>query len=194
MKSTLAEGTATPPELKTRALNVWLVPATSGPASAGDKVIVSVGVGGDKVTMAPADFVGSAVLVAVTLTVCCELIVAGALYNPELEITPLAGLIDHVTEVLLVLRTVGVNCCVCPADSEAVAGDSVIETGGSRLTVAEADFVGSAWLVAVTLTLCAAATLTGAVYNPELEIAPTAGLIDQFTEVLLVLPTVGVNC
>jgi hypothetical protein len=35
--------------------------------------------------------------------------------------------------------------------------------GGNRVTVAEADFVVSAWLVAVTITVCSALITGGAV-------------------------------
>lgn len=50
--------------------------------------------------------------------------------------------------------TVAVNCCVAPTCTEAVAGEMATETtGGGAVTVtlAEADFVESATLVAVTV-------------------------------------------
>ena len=55
-----------------------------------------------------------------------------------------AGLIDHVTAVLLVFVTVAENCCVWFAYSVAVAGVRLKATGGIKVTVAEADFVESA--------------------------------------------------
>jgi ABC-type glycerol-3-phosphate transport system permease component len=51
--------------------------------------------------------------------------------------------------------------------------------------------LGSAWLVAVTVTVCCAVIPAGAVYMPEVEIFSTAGLIDQPTAVALVLVTVA---
>ncbi len=76
----------------------------------------------------------------------------------------------------------------------------MIETGvgpsevGVKPTIATAVFVGSARLLAVTVTLCALVMLAGAVYNPPLEIEPTCGLIDQDAPVLLDPVTVAVNC
>ena len=55
--------------------------------------------------MATADFVGSATLVAVTVTVRELEIEAGAVYRPAKEIAPMDGLRDQVTAVLLVLVT-----------------------------------------------------------------------------------------
>ena len=57
-----------------------------------------------------------AALVAVIVTVCTVATVAGAVYNPLVLIVPapVAGLIVHVTAVLLVLLTVAANCCVPP--------------------------------------------------------------------------------
>ena len=74
------------------------------PAGAG------VGAGGSKVMVAVAHFVGSATLLAVTVTACCELMLAGAVYRPALLIVPTLGVRLQVTEVLLVPLTVGVNC------------------------------------------------------------------------------------
>jgi hypothetical protein len=51
-----------------------------------------------------------------------------------------------------------------------------------------------ATLAAVTVTVCAVATLDGAVYRPVEEIVPTDGLIDQVTPVLLAPETVAVSC
>jgi hypothetical protein len=50
--------------------------------------------------------VGSAALVAVTVTVLELAIEAGAVYRPDALMLPTAGLIDHVTAVLLVPVTV----------------------------------------------------------------------------------------
>jgi hypothetical protein len=59
---------------------------------------------------ATADLVASAVLVAVTVTVCEELMELGALYRPEVEIVPTAGLRLQVTPVLVAPDTRALNC------------------------------------------------------------------------------------
>ena len=60
---------------------------------------------------------------------------------------------DQVTAVLLEPVTVAVNCCVPLVCSGAEVGEIVTDTTGAALTVtvAEADLVVSAALVAVTL-------------------------------------------
>lgn len=55
------------------------------------------------------------------------------------------------------------NCMDWLGLSEAVVGEIVIETLGSKVTTAVATFVGSAALVAATVTFCCAETLAGAV-------------------------------
>src|SRR2546423_886466 len=68
------------------------------------------------------------------------------------------------------------------------------------VTCAEADFVGSAWHTAATVTVAGSGTTAGAVYTPELDIVPTVELPPvtpltcQVTAVLLVFCTVAVNC
>ena len=64
-------------------------------------------------------------------------------------------------------------------------------TTGLRVTIAEADFVPSAALVAVTVTVCELGIIDGAVYRPDAVMLPMAGLIDHFTAVLLVLVRVA---
>ena len=73
-------------------------------------------IGGSSVMVAVPSAVLLAALVAVTVTVCAVVTVAGAVYNPPLLTVPapVAGLIVHVTAVLLVFVTVAVNCCVPP--------------------------------------------------------------------------------
>jgi len=141
-----------------------------------------------------ADWAASATLVAVMMTLCPALIVAGAVYRPVLESAPTSGLSDQVTLVLLVPVTVAVNGWVCEAVRFTEAGPIVTTGGGIKLTLALADWVASATLVAVMMTLCPALIVAGAVYRPVLESAPTAGLSDQVTLVLLVPVTVAVNC
>ena len=69
-----------------------------------------------------------------------------------LEIVPPVA--DQMTAVFVLPLTVAVNCCVPPVCSEAEVGLMLTATGGGgavTVTVAEADFVLSATLVAVTL-------------------------------------------
>jgi hypothetical protein len=65
---------------------------------------------------------------------------------------------------------------------------------GSTVTVAEADFVESAWLVAVTVTFEPEGTAEGAEYRPlemvpTLELPPVVPLTDQVTAVFVVPET-----
>ena len=71
------------------------------------------------VTFALAFFVGSATLVAITVTVVL-LVAFGAVNRPALETVP--PLADQVTAVLVVPSTVAKNCCVCPDWSVALVG------------------------------------------------------------------------
>ena len=75
---------------------------------------------------------------------------------------PAPGPIDQATAVLLLPVTLAANCWVCPADKVALGGETVTEMLGDSVTVAVADMVGSAWLVAVTVTVCWPAMLAGA--------------------------------
>ena len=63
----------------------------------------------------------------------------------------LPAVADQVTAVLLVPVMVAVNCCVPPVRSEVDVGDTEIATGAATVTVADADLVVSAALVAVTV-------------------------------------------
>ena len=159
--------------LKVMVLAPWLVPkllplmVITVPTipEAGDNVeIVGEAVPGTSEIAALADFVESAALVAVNVTVCAALIGVGAVYSPEAEIVPVpAGLIVQVTAVFVEPVTVDVNCCVCAANSDALAGVTVTVTGGFKVTVAVADLVVSATLVAVMVTVLCAAIDGGAV-------------------------------
>jgi hypothetical protein len=59
---------------------------------------------------------------------------------------------DHVTAVLVVPVTVAVNCCVAPPKTVALAGETLtVTTGAVTVTVAEADLLVSATLLAATV-------------------------------------------
>ena len=150
---------------------------------------------GFSVTVAVAVLLGSATLVAVTVTTCVLLTLEGAEYNPPEEIDPAGGLSVHVTDVLVVLLTQAVNCRVCEALRLAVPGVTNMDTGGGfSVTFAVALFVGSATLVAVTLTVWVLVRVEGAVNKPLLEIDPIAGFKDHVTLEFAALATVARNC
>jgi hypothetical protein len=67
--------------------------------------------------------------------------------------------VDQVTAVLLVPVTVAANCCVPPLNSEADPGELDTATKGAAVTVtvAEADLLVSATLIAVTVYVPAVA-------------------------------------
>src|ERR1019366_986756 len=109
-----------------------------------------------------ADLVGSATLRAVTVTVCDVRILDGAVYRPAEEIVPTGGLIDQVTAVLLVPKTVGVNCCVPEGARLTVDGLRDTVTAWRSAITAVAVFEGSAILVAVILSLCVVGAVLGA--------------------------------
>lgn len=158
------------------------------------------------VTVAAADLVGSASEVAVTVTTAGLGTLPGAVYRPVDEIAPHALPEQPLpprlqrTAVFAVLTTVAVNCCVFPAATCAVWGNRVIPTGRTTVTVAVADFVGSAADVAVTITCAGLGTSAGAIYRPLDEIVPQLipeqplPLTFQVTLVLDDPPTVALNC
>ena len=76
---------------------------------------------------------------------------------------PTAGLSSHVTVLLEVPPTVAVYCWVWAAARVADSGVNEMLTGGVSVTVTLADLVGSATLVAVTVTAWAALMVPGAV-------------------------------
>src|ERR1017187_5349885 len=99
-------------ETSVAALN-W-TPAVRGfvTTCVGGTVIVTVGGGGARLTVALPDLVASATPVAVTVTAWELVMLAGAVYSPVAEMLPTLGLIDQVTAVLVVPVTVAMNCWV----------------------------------------------------------------------------------
>jgi hypothetical protein len=82
--------------------------------------------GGVSETLAFAETPGSAMLVAVTVTVCAPRTEAGAVYRPAAEMLPTTGLSDHVTPVFDVPETAALNACDCEAARVTLAGVSAI--------------------------------------------------------------------
>src|SRR5437016_7040740 len=122
-----------------------------------------------------------------------EEIVPGAVYKPPLVRVPTDGLMLQVTAVLLVPVTVAVHCCL---PTRRTADHELASYLGRRLsvTVAVADLVESATLVAVMVMVCEEEIVRGAVYKPQLVRVHIDGLMLQVTAVLLVPVTVAVNC
>ena len=80
--------------------------------------------------LALADLLASATLVAVAVTNCCVLILAGAAYRPVALMVPRLGLMLQFTAVLPGPPvTVAVNCCVCPAERVTAVGLTAIAIG-----------------------------------------------------------------
>src|SRR5580704_4363625 len=105
---------------------------------------VSTGGGFRNVSVALADLVGSATLVAVTNSLFGEGMFRGAMNRPVVSIVPTCVLplicpaTDHVTAVFAVPVTVAVNCCDAPVTRFALVGEIVIlmlELGALSTTV-----------------------------------------------------------
>lgn len=143
-----------------------------------------------RVTVALADFVGSATLVAVTVTFGELVMLAGAVYTPFTNV-PTCGFRDHVTAEFDVPLTDAAKVAVCPAFKDAVFGETLMPTiagcdgevlEGFKTMATLAFFVESAALVAVSNTDCWTEMVLGAVYKP-LETEPTFGVTAQTTAV-----------
>ena len=86
---------------------------------------------GRSVTVADADFVWSVKLVAVTVTVCCDVIADGAVYSPlSLMLPTPSGLIDQETVASPALTTLAANRCFCDGRRVIADGLTVIAAGG----------------------------------------------------------------
>jgi hypothetical protein len=118
------------------------------------------------VTVAVPVLVGSATLVAVTVTFWLLVTVEGAVYRPVESMVPSpAGLRDQVTAVLVELATVAVNSWVWLAFKVTVLGETVTETAvvAVRVIFAVPVTLESVVLVAVTVTVVDEAMDAGAV-------------------------------
>jgi hypothetical protein len=122
---------------------------------------------------------GSAALVAVTVTVSGAGTAAGAVYSPVPLTVPQAAALHpapsklQVTAVFEVPTTDAFNCCVAPVITEVLAGVTVTTTTDMIVTVADAVLLGSAMLVATTLTLAGEGATGGAVYTAANELDAT---------------------
>jgi hypothetical protein len=122
---------------------------------------------------------GSAALVAVTVTVSGAGTADGAVYSPVPLTVPQAAALHpapcklQVTAVFEVPTTDAFNCCVAPVITEVLAGVTVTTTTDMIVTVADAVLLGSAMLVATTLTLAGEGATDGAVYTAANELDAT---------------------
>jgi hypothetical protein len=122
---------------------------------------------------------GSAELVAVTVTVDGDGTAEGAVYSPVPLTVPQAAALHpapctvHVTAVFEFPTTDAFNCCVAPVTTEVLAGVTVTTTTDMIDTVADAVLLGSAMLVATTLTLAGEGATSGAVYTAANELDAT---------------------
>jgi hypothetical protein len=98
----------------------------------------------------------------VTVTVCGVRILDGAVYRPAEEIAPTGGSSDQFAAVLLVPKTVAVNCVVAVGPRLTVDGLSDTVTAWRRVITAVAIFVGSATLMAVIVPRWVAGAVLGA--------------------------------
>jgi hypothetical protein len=131
------------------------------------------------VTVAVPLRVGSATEVAVTVTVAGAGALAGAVYNPLVEIVPQEAPLHpvpdtvHITPLFCAsLLTVAANCIVFVTFTEAVVGDTLTATAAEvNLIVVVALLVASAIEVAVRVTAAGDGTTAGALYVTALVVA-----------------------
>ena len=177
MNCTVAFEIGVPFKFLNVATSFCVAPTGSGPLISVLKVNLEAGT--VNATVAVAFDTPSALLIAVTITVCPATIWLGALYNPAGEIVPVpAGLTVQRTLVFGSPETAPVNCCVCCAASVTVVGFTLIDTGGYTLIVAVAESTASPGSIAFTVTVCREASV-GAVYTPAAEIVPRLGVSVQ---------------
>lgn len=164
------------------------------------------------VTLAFPDFVASAMLVAVTVTVGGDGSAAGAVKTavvtlfativPSVALPPAIPFTLHVTPFagLPVPVTVAVNTCAPPVAMLAGLGATVTAMSSLKFTAADPLAWGSALLTAVTVTVAGDGRFAGAVYKPAAVIAPVAvfppATLFTFhaTPVFVVPVTLGWNC
>ena len=134
--------------------------------------------------------------------------VAGAVYTPAdvicptVEFPPATLFTLQVTPVAAAPERVAVKVCVIPLATVAVAGETVRAAAGVcvTVTVAEANWLESAALVAFTVTGLGVGRDAGAVYKPDVDTVPTVELPPatpltlQFRFVFELPVTVAVNC
>jgi len=135
----------------------------------------------EQITIAVAlpDFVLSAVLVAVIVTIAGEGGAGGAVNTavvalPEVPLVAIVPMVELPPTIPLTLQvtpegglsvpvTVAVKTCAPPVEMFTVLGETVTTRSSFKVTVAEALACASAWLTAVTVTLGEMGSTCGAV-------------------------------
>jgi hypothetical protein len=123
------------------------------------------------VAVALENLLGAATETAVIVTLGEAGTFVGAEYRPEAEIDPHPEpeqpfpATDHFTDAFVTPETFAENCCWPPTLTCAVNGDTETDTdvAASISIVADADFVGAATEVAVTITCAGLGIMAGAV-------------------------------
>jgi len=145
---------------------------------------------GSSVIVADEDAVVFARLVAVAVTVCVVVMVAGAVYRPDVLIEPTPiGLIDHVTAWLAALVTVAVSCVIWPLFSAEVAGLTLTVTGGAvplkTMVCADGDALSVIVMAAVKEP-----AITGVKSSVIVQLFPAARLVGQLLDSLKLLASI----
>ena len=114
---------------------------------------------------------------------------------PRVELPPAVPLTLHTIVAPGAAQSAAAKLCVCPSETLAVAGVIEFVVAHSRVTDADADFVPSATLVAVTVTLGELGSVAGAVNvaesAPVLVIVPRLALPPAIPSTLHVTLSVG---
>lgn len=141
------------------------------------------------VTLALADFVVSATLMAVTVTVGGVGVAPGAVYKAAVEpfatmvptvvfppVTPFTAQVIAVDGLPDPVVSVAVKSCAAETEIVAAVGAMLIEILSFSVTITEALSFGLTWLTAVTLTLAPGGRIAGAVKSPAAVIVPVDAL------------------
>lgn len=111
-----------------------------------------------------------------------------------LLIDPIPGFKDQLSTAFEVPFTTGWKTVLCPPVSDALLGVKLTDTfAGFKVTVTDAVLLGSAWLIAINVTVSGEEMLVGEVYSP-LNMVPKFGVSDQLTPVFAAPLTLAVYC
>jgi hypothetical protein len=134
------------------------------------------------VSPAEADLVGSATLVAFTVTVADEGALAGVTYSPLLEIVPHAAPVQpvpltvQITVVFDVPVTFPINCRLFPTITVALFGFTVIAIGALTVRLAALLVTPPAVLLTVTVNWLPLSEIAAAEVVKVAEVAPVIAL------------------
>ena len=106
-------------------------------------------------------------LIALMVTVCEVEIDAGAMYRPDAEMLPSAGLSDQFTAVFEELATAALNAWACDGRSVALNGVNTTLTGNSTWKIFEATALLTELLIATALMVAELVNMIGPPYGSE---------------------------